>query len=67
MPFIFSIFPSKISGAERHRLHLPDPVLAVALAHPLRALLAAGGRVTESSTVAVPRWGKRLGRFLKLP
>ncbi|CAK9038642.1 Probable serine/threonine-protein kinase PkwA [Durusdinium trenchii] len=41
-------------GSERQRLLLPDPVLAVALAPPLRALLAAGGKaVTESSTVAV--------------
>ena len=54
---IFQHFFLKNPGAERQRLHLPDPVLAVALAHPLRALLAAGGRaVTESSTVAVPRW-----------
>lgn len=42
------------TGCERQKLQLADPVLAVALAHPIRALLAAGGRaVTESSTVAV--------------
>lgn len=42
------------SGAVRRVLQLPDPVLCVALAPQLRALLAAGGRATtESSTVAV--------------
>lgn len=29
-----------LSGAERQRFQLPDPVLAVALAHPIRGLEA---------------------------
>ena len=46
---------ARLPGAQRQKLQLADPVLAVALAHPIRALLAAGGRaVTESSTVAAP-------------
>ncbi|CAE7355811.1 unnamed protein product, partial [Symbiodinium sp. KB8] len=42
------------SGAVRRKLSSEDPILSVATAAPLRAVLGAGGRaVRESSTVAV--------------
>eukprot|EP00439_Symbiodinium_sp_Y106_P057455 s2102_g8.t1 len=42
------------SGAVRRKLSSEDPILSVATAPPLRAVLGAGGRaVRESSTVAV--------------
>ena len=54
---------ARLPGAQRQKLQLADPVLAVALAHPIRALLAAGGRaVTESSTVAAPWRGPESDR-----
>ncbi|CAE7029665.1 unnamed protein product [Symbiodinium natans] len=50
------------SGAVRRKLSSEDPILAVAVAAPLRAVLGAGGRaVRESSTVAV--WDSDTGEL----